>query len=273
VIQLYCYVARPRPQGYRGWVVVSASSSISGRRLEGKTTIITGAASGMGRASVDRFLAEGANVIAVDLDGEGAEQAIADAGDRGVAYGLDVMDGGAIGAMITETVDRFGALDCYFNNAGVPQVAAWVEDVTDEEWKRSIDVNLTAIFLAARHVVPVMKRQGAGVILITASVSGLRPRPRLASYTAAKGGAVNLARALAIELAEFGIRVNSINPVSTDTPMLAQFGVGEHTTAKATPMGRLGRADEVASTAAFLASDDASFITGSAINVDGGRGI
>jgi 3-oxoacyl-[acyl-carrier protein] reductase len=245
----------------------------SAQRLAGKTTIITGAGSGMGLASVHRFLQEGANVVAVDIDGEAAARATADAGDRAVAYGLDVMDAQGVQRMVDETVARWGVVDCYFNNAGVPQSAANVEDIDDDTWRRVIDVNLTAILYAARAVVPVMKRQRSGVILITASVSGIRPRPRLAAYTAAKGGAVNLARALAMELAEFGIRVNSVNPVSTDTPMLAQFGAGDHRTANATPLGRLGRADEVAATAAFLASDDASFITGSAVNVDGGRGV
>lgn len=243
------------------------------RRLEGKTAIITGAGSGMGLASVERFLEDGANVVAVDINAEAAEAAVADAGDRAVAYGTDVMDTAGVEQIISETVARYGRVDCYFNNAGVPMIADDVENVSDEVWRKVIDVNLTAFFIAARAVVPVMKEQRSGVILVTASVSGIRPRPRLSAYAAAKGGAIILAKELAMELAEFGIRVNSVNPVSTDTPMLAQFGPGDHRTANATPLGRLGRADEVAAAAAFLASDDASFITGSAVNVDGGRGV
>jgi 3-oxoacyl-[acyl-carrier protein] reductase len=249
------------------------SNGSAGDRLAGKTAIITGAGSGMGLASVQRFLAEGANVVAVDLNGDAAEAAVASAGERAIAVGADVTDAAAVRAYVDDTVERFGTVDCYFNNAGVPMEAAWVEDVSDEAWQRAIDVNLTAVFVAARIVVPIMKEQRSGVILVTASMSGIRPRPRLCAYTAAKGGAVVLAKQLAIELAEFGIRVNSINPVSTDTPMLTQFGAGDHVTANATPMGRLGRAEEVAATAAFLASDDASFLTGSALQVDGGRGI
>lgn len=244
-------------------------------RLEGRTAIITGAGSGIGRASVERFLAEGANVLATDIDGTAVQETVAatKAGDRAVATATDVTDAAAVQRSVDLALERFGSLDIYYNNAGVPQIAAPVEDVDDETWHRVIDVNLTAFFIAARIVVPIMKRQGSGVILVTASMSGIRPRPHLAAYTAAKGGAVNLAKALAIELAEFGIRVNSVNPVSTDTPMLGQFGSGDHTTAKATPLGRLGQAQEMAAAAAFLASDDASFITGTSLQVDGGRGI
>jgi 3-oxoacyl-[acyl-carrier protein] reductase len=244
-------------------------------RLQGRTAIITGAGSGIGRASVERFLAEGANVIAADVNGAAVEETVAAAaaGDRAVATETDVTDSAAVQRMVDLALERFGKLDIYYNNAGVPQVAALVEDVDEQTWHHVVDVNLTAIFIAARLVVPIMKRQGSGVILITASMSGIRPRPQLCAYTAAKGGAVNLGKALAIELAEFGIRVNSVNPVSTDTPMLSQFGAGDHTTAKATPLGRLGQAHEMAAAAAFLASDDAAFITGSALQVDGGRGI
>ena len=251
----------------------ATESQAVSRRLAGRTAIITGAGSGMGLSSVERFLAEGANVVAVDIDGGAATRAVEDAGDRGVAFEADVTDAGAIQDVVNRTVERFGAVDCYFTHAGLAMQALDVEDVTEEIWRRVIDVNLTAFFYAARAVTPVMKRQGSGVILVTSSMSGIRPRPRLSAYNAAKGGAVQLAKALAIELAEHGIRVNAICPTATDTPMLPQFGAGDHITARATPLGRLARPEEIASTAAFLASDDASFITGSAVLVDGGRGI
>ena len=249
------------------------STGASSGRLAGKTAIITGAASGMGRASVERFLRDGANVVGVDLDGVAVESVLADAGDRGLARQADVTSSAEIERIVHETVERFGTLDCYFNNAGAPMAAEFVEDVTDEAWRKVIDVNLTAFFIAARAVVPVMKRQGSGVILVTSSMAGVRPRPKLSAYTAAKGGANLMAKGLAIELAEFGIRVNAICPVATNTPMLSQFGAGDHTSSNATPLGRLAEPEEIASTAAFLASDDASFITGSEILVDGGRGI
>lgn len=243
------------------------------RRLEGRTAIITGGGSGMGRASVERFLAEGANVVAADINADAAKETIKGHEDRAVAATVDVTDANAVQRMVDQTVERFGSLDCYFNNAGVPMVACPIEETSDAEWQRNIAVNLTAFFIAARIVVPVMKRQRSGVILVTSSMTGVRPRPNLSAYAAAKGGAINLAKELAIELADFGIRVNAICPVATETPMLKQFGPGDQSTAKATPLGRLARADEIASTAAFLASDDASFITGSAILVDGGRNL
>ena len=249
------------------------ADQLAAGRLVGRTAIITGGGSGMGLASVERFLAEGANVVAVDLNGEAAEKAVAGHEERAFAAKADVTDASAVRGVVDQTIERFGALDCYFNNAGVPMVAAPIEETSDEEWARNIAVNLTAFFLAARIVTPVMKKQGSGVILVTSSMTGVRPRPNLSAYAAAKGGAVNLAKALAIELAEFGIRVNAICPVATDTPMLKGFGAGDQTTSKATPLGRLARADEIASTAAFLASDDASFITGSSLLVDGGRNL
>lgn len=243
------------------------------RRLEGRTAIITGGGSGMGLASVQRFLAEGARVVVADIDGDAAARAVEGHEEQAMAATVDVTDAVAVQRMVDETVERFGSLDCYFNNAGVPMVTASIEETSDAEWARNIAVNLTAIFIAARIVTPIMKAQGSGVILVTSSMTGVRPRPNLSAYAAAKGGAVNLTKALAIELAEFGIRVNTICPVATDTPMLKQFGAGDHGTSKATPLGRLARADEIASTAAFLASDDASFITGSALLVDGGRNL
>jgi 3-oxoacyl-[acyl-carrier protein] reductase len=242
-------------------------------RLRGRTAIITGGGSGMGLASVRRFLAEGANVVSVDINGDAAEKSIEGAGDRALAFSADVTDARAVERVVIATVERFGTLDCYYNNAGVAMVVSSIEDTSDQEWERNIAVNLTAFFVAARIVVPIMKRQNSGVLLVTSSMTGIRPRPRLSAYAAAKGGAITLAQALAHELAEFGIRVNAICPVSTDTPMLADFGAGDHVTAKATPLGRLAKPEEIAATAAFLASDDASFITGSSILVDGGRNL
>jgi 3-oxoacyl-[acyl-carrier protein] reductase len=176
-------------------------------------------------------------------------------------------------ALVEETVERFGAIDTYFNNAGVPFVAHELEDVTDAEWDLQMDVNLKAILYAARAVVPVMKKQGHGNIIITASMAGMRPRRELLPYTVSKGAAVHMAKAMAVELAPDQIRVNAVCPVATETPMLAEFGAGDHITANATPMGRLGQPEEVGAVALFLASDDAGFLTGLAIPVDGGRSI
>lgn len=251
-----------------------AKVSSVGPRLVGKTSIITGAGSGMGYAAVERFLAEGGDVVALDIRDDGLEK-LRDAHDEDHLLTLtcDVADQGAVDAAVRATLDRFGAIDVYFNNAGVPFVAKPIEEVSDEEWDLSMTVNTKAILIAARAVVPVMKSQGGGSFIITASMAGLRPRPNLGPYTVSKGAAVHFARALAIELAPHQIRVNAVCPVAADTPMLAQFGAGDHITANATPMGRLATAQEIGAVALFLASDDAGFITGHAIPVDGGRGI
>lgn len=253
---------------------VTVQVSSVGPRLTGKTSIITGAGSGMGYAAVERFLAEGGDVVAIDLREEGLEKLRAAHGEEHLMTSTcDVTDQQAVSDVVGAAVDRFGAVDVYFNNAGVPFVAKPIEEVTDEDWDVNMAVNLKAILIAARAVVPVMKGQGGGSFIITASMAGVRPRPNLSPYTVAKGGAVHFAKAMAIELAPDQIRVNAICPVAAATPMLAQFGAGDHITAKATPMGRLAEAEEVAAVALFLASDDAAFLTGLAIPVDGGRSI
>lgn len=248
-------------------------------RLTDKTAIITGAASGMGKAAVERFLAEGANVVAVDLNGDAiAALQVEHSSDGLVTAVIDVTDGGAVQHVVDTTIERFGALDVYFNNAGIPLEARPVEQVDEATWHRVIDVNLTAIYLAARAFVPPMRANGGGSVIVTASASGIRPRPNLSAYSAAKGGAVVLAKALAIELAPDNIRVNALCPLAADTPMLGQFGYGSHDEAYATfaatsPLGRLVTAHEVAAAAAYLASDEAAFMTGLALPIDGGRTI
>jgi len=253
---------------------VTHQVSSVGPRLTGKTSIITGAGSGMGYASVERFLAEGGDVVALDIRDDGLAKLREAHGDEHLlTLTVDAGDQAAVNDAVQQAQDRFGGLDVYFNNHGVPFVAKPVDEVTDEEWDRNISVNLTGIFIAARAVVPVFKRQRSGSFIITSSMAGVRPRPNLFPYTIAKGGATHMAKALAIELADWNIRVNAVCPVATETPMLQQFGPGDHITAKATPLGRLGTADDVAATALWLASDDSSFITGLAVPVDGGRSV
>jgi len=248
--------------------------STVGPRLTGKTTIITGAGSGMGYATVERFLEEDGNVVALDLRPDGLEELAAKHdGAPLLTRTCDVTDAGAMAVAVEETIGEFGAVDVFFNNAGVPFVAKPLEEVTDQEWDLSMTVNTKAIFLAARVVVPQMKRQGGGSFIITASMAGLRPRPHLLPYTVSKGAAVHIAKAMAVELAGDAIRVNALCPVAADTPMLAQFGAGDHITANATPMGRLCSPEDMAAAALYLASDDSKFITGLAIPVDGGRSI
>jgi len=241
------------------------------RGLEGKTAIVTGAASGIGLATAKRFLEEGVNVVGVDLDGDGLTRALG--GTAAVAAPADVTDAAAVEQVVHETLERFGGLDVYVNNAGVPHAMKPFEEVTDEEWRRCLDVNLSAFFYAARTVVPLMRERGGGVIVVTASVAGIRPRPKLAAYCASKGGVIALAKEIALEVAEHGIRVVPVCPVAADTPMLAQLAGASKITAAQTPLGRLATPEEIASAIVFAASDDAAFFTGGELLVDGGRAI
>jgi 3-oxoacyl-[acyl-carrier protein] reductase len=247
-------------------------------RLSGKVAVITGAGSGIGRASAIQFVKEGAKVVAADLNGSLLETLEEELGAPVVGVAGDLLDRDVVVRAVTTAQERFGALDIYFNNAGLPFEAKPVETIAPEEWAKVIAVNLTAIYVAATVVVPVMRARGGGSIIVTASMAALRPRPNLSAYTAAKGGAVALSKGLANELAPDNIRVNALCPVAANTPMLSQFGFGSHDqTAEymvaTTPLGRLAEADDVAAAAVYFASDESAFITGTAFPIDGGRGI
>ena len=237
---------------------------VSGR-LEGKVALVTGAGSGIGRATVHRFAAEGARVVAADLDEDRARETCAGLGDV-VAVGADVCDAAAAARMVAAAVEAFGGLDVFHNNAGMPEAVKPLSEITRAEWDAVIDVNLTALFVGAQAVVPAM---GSGTILVTASIIASRPRAGLAAYVASKAGVIGLARALALELAP-DIRVNVINPGPARTPMLGAFGFDE-TAGEALPLGRLIEPEDIAAAAVYLASDDARAVTGAVFNVDGGR--
>lgn len=248
--------------------------------LAGKVALVTGAGSGIGRASALAFAREGASVVAADIDGEAARATAAELGaGRALALAADVSREDDSARMVRETVERFGRLDIFYQNAGVPQAARPVEEIGLTEWQRVIAVNLTALFLGAREAVPVMKRQGGGVILVTASIAGIRPRPGLSAYVASKGGAIAFVKALALELAPHQIRVNAICPVAVRTPMVTQFGFGadldeaERRFAATIPLGRLTTPEDIAAAALYLASDAAGVVTGITLEIDGGRGI
>jgi 3-oxoacyl-[acyl-carrier protein] reductase len=225
-------------------------------RLAGKVAVVTGAGSGIGRATARRFAQEGARVIAADLDLE----ACADLDARAVR--ADVTRRADIEALIAEEP----RLDVYFSNAGIPEAIKPLASITREEWDAVIDVNLTALFLAAQVAAPKLK---GGTLLVTGSIIANRPRPGLAAYVASKAGVVGLARALAVELAP-DVRVNVINPGPANTPMLTGFGF-DNDPAEALPLKRLIEPEDIAGAATYLASDDARAITGAVFNVDGGR--
>jgi 3-oxoacyl-[acyl-carrier protein] reductase len=251
-------------------------------RLQGQVAAITGAGSGIGRASAVAFAQEGACVVAADLDAASAQDTasqIQSTGGSAAAFTVDVTNLDQVDGMIRHAVDRFGRLDVLFNNAGVPQSFTPFEETTDELFDRIIDANVRGVFYGCRAAIPRMKSQGGGVILNTASTAGIRGRPGLAVYNASKAAVISLTKTLALELAPHHIRVVSICPVATDTPMLPKFiGPGDEAEARkrfiaTIPLGRLNRPEDIARAAVFLASSDADMVTGTAFEVDGGRDI
>lgn len=250
-------------------------------RLKGLVSVITGAGSGIGRASALAFAAEGACVVAADLNFSSAQetsQAIGSQGGSSSAFEVDVSDAAQVGAMLQHAVEKFGRLDVLFNNAGLPQAATALEDSEDELFERIMAVNVRGVFNGCRAAIPRMKAQGGGVILNTASTAGIRPRPGLAIYNASKAAVISLTKTLALEVAPYRIRVVSICPVATDTPMLSTFlGPNEDEARQrfigTVPWGRLNTPEDLAHAAVFLASPEAEMVTGTAFEVDGGRDI
>lgn len=244
---------------------------------EDSVVVVTGAGAGMGAATAELFAERGARVVVVDLDENAAESTvdtIGSAGGEAIAVTADVSDADDVEGFVEATVEEFGRIDVLHNNAGIPQRSTPVEDVEEATWDQVQDVNLKSAFLGAKYAVPHMKAQGGGVILNTASTAGIRPRTGLSAYAASKGGMITLTKQLAFELAEEDIRVNAICPVATDTDMLPEFAAGDlsvESMADTIPLGRLADPQDIAHAAAFLASDEASMVTGTALEVDGGR--
>lgn len=246
-------------------------------RLADKVAVVTGAASGFGKGIAERFASEGAKVVVADINGEGAA-AVADAiGEHAVSLTCDVTNKSDVLRMVATAVDQFGKLDVLVNNAGYTHKNQSLLSVDEETFDRVMAVNVKAIYFAALAVVPVMKEAGGGVIINTASTAGLRPRPGLTWYNGSKGAAVILTKSMALELAPDKIRVNAICPVMGETGLLEDFMGMEDTPSNrekfisGIPLGRLSRPEDVAAAALYLASDEAEFITGVALEVDGGR--
>tara|TARA_R110002167_G_scaffold17426_25_gene66591 strand:+ start:6963 stop:7715 length:753 start_codon:yes stop_codon:yes gene_type:complete len=245
-------------------------------RLQGRTAIVTGGASGFGEGIARRFAEAGARVIVADRNGEAAAALAADLGDARLGIRVDVADAADVAALVKQTMDLTGRLDILVNNAGVGHTPQPMEGLPEDEFDRLFAVNAKAIYLLAREVVPVMKAAGGGAILNIASTGGVSPRPNLTWYNASKGWVITATRAMAVELAASQIRVNALNPVAGETPLLKTF-MGEDTPeirAKflaSIPLGRFSTPADMGAAAAFLCSDDASMITGVALEVDGGR--
>jgi NAD(P)-dependent dehydrogenase (short-subunit alcohol dehydrogenase family) len=254
-------------------------SEVPSGLLEGKSALVTGAGSGIGRATALAFAREGAWVAAADLKLESAQetaQMVEAAGGQAVAVEVDVTDDDAVAAMVQAAVRAFGGLDCAFNNAGIApyQVNAAgqkIADVAPEAWLRLLDVNLTGVWRCLRHEVAQMRNQGGGAIVNTASILGLVGAANSSAYVASKHGVIGLTRTAAADHAEESIRVNAVCPGYIETPMTedAMQRRGDRVMARV-PMARMGRPEEIAEAVVWLCSDRASFVTGAAWTVDGG---
>ena len=245
-------------------------------RLKDKTAIVTGAGSGFGKGIAMRFAKEGARVGVIDINAEAAREVASQIGNSAFAMEADVSIDRDVSRMVQEALDRWGQLDIMVNNAGTTHRNQPMTEVTEEEYERIFAVNVKSVYLSAKHIVPVMKKQGFGVILNVASTAGVRPRPGLVWYNTSKGAMMTATKAMAIELAGEKIRVNAINPVAGETGMLHLF-MGEDTPEKraqfisSIPLGRLSLPEDMANAALFLCSDEAEMITGLCMEVDGGR--
>ena len=249
-------------------------------KLQNQVAVVTGGGSGFGEGIARRFAEEGATVVVADIDRAAADRvtaAIDVEGGRALAHHVDVSRNRAMADLAKQTLAETGRLDIFVNNAGTSHKNSSLLEVDEATFDRVYAVNVKSIYLSAIHVVPIFRRQGHGIILNIASTAGVRPRPGLTWYNGTKGAVITLTKSMAVELAPENIRVNAINPVAGDTPLLPQFLPGEDTPETrqkfidTIPLGRLSRPQDIARAALFLVSEEAEFITGACLEVDGGR--
>ena len=244
--------------------------------LEGKNALVTGATGGIGEAIARSLHAQGATVSLSGTRAEKLEALAADLGERAYVTPANLSDRAAVDALLPAAEEKMGSVDILVNNAGITHLPKPLETVTEDEFDRVLAVNAKSVYLTAREIVPHMKDAGRGAIVNIASTAGVSPRPNLNWYNASKGWMITATRAMAVELAPFGIRVNAVNPVAGETPLLKSF-MGEDTPEmrakfiSTIPLGRFSTPEDIANAALYLCSDEASMVTGVAMEVDGGR--
>lgn len=251
-------------------------AEIACSRFIGKTAIVTGGGSGFGAGIARRLAQEGARVAIIDLNIDAAQSLARELGAGALAFEANVASNADVERAATNVLQAFQRIDVLVNNAGIGHSPQPLEGVPEDLFERIFAVNAKSVYLTARHIVPAMKASGRGAILNVASTGAVRPRPGLTWYNASKGWMTAATRAMAIELASAGIRVNAINPVAGDTPLLSTFMGEDSPEARAKmitsiPLGRLSTPEDMAAAAAYLCSDDAAMVTGIALEVDGGR--
>ena len=252
------------------------------KRFEGKVAIVTGAAGGIGLAAVERFARDGAAIVAVDLGGAGLEEAVAaaeKAGAEALAVAADVTDADAVARYVAEGAARFGGIDFLFNNAGIEGAVVPIDQYPDDVFDQVLAVNVRGVFLGMKHVVPALRKRGGGAIVNTASVAGFLGEPIIPAYVASKHAVLGLTKSAANAYGAEGIRVNAVCPSPVETRMMRSLEAGmapdapdeaKKIIAERIPMGRYATPEEIADVVAFLCSDDARFVTGAALTVDGG---
>ncbi|MEW7007281.1 SDR family oxidoreductase [Lentilitoribacter sp. EG35] len=245
-------------------------------RLKDRIAIVTGGASGFGAGIVRKFHDEGAQVVIADVNYDAALNYTKEFDTNTTAIEVNVASSKSVQKMTEQVIDRFDHIDILVNNAGITHLPTPMEDVSEEDFDRVFNVNMKSVYLTAKHVVPHMKQRASGVILNVASTAGVSPRPNLNWYNCSKGWMITATKTMAIELAAQGIRVNAINPVAGETPLLKSF-MGQDTPEirekfiSTIPIGRFSTPEDMGNAACFLCSDEASMITGVAMEVDGGR--